>query len=208
MQYKKEMTVAEVGGRLGITRASEKSRLKSRLRELDADAVSVLARNKDKTHRYRATLDGLAALTDHLIPSGASAMREESIAGTFMKSMWMNPSRTAGRRWQRSPWISWAHWQPANAAPENASSTNCSMPEAELDAAVEPAEGRETFGGFSVEGMELSWKPVTMTPLQCRFALWPVEATAGIDRRPRGPLHPVRRPFLRRPIRGVRAGAA
>jgi hypothetical protein len=63
--------------------ASEKSRLKSRLRELDADAVRVLARNKDKTHRYRATPDGLAALNDHLIPSGASAMREESLAGTF-----------------------------------------------------------------------------------------------------------------------------
>ncbi len=57
--------------------------MKSRLRELDADAVCVLARNKDKTHRYRATSDGLAALNDHLIPSGASAMREESIAGTF-----------------------------------------------------------------------------------------------------------------------------
>ncbi|MCF3137702.1 MULTISPECIES: helix-turn-helix domain-containing protein [unclassified Paenarthrobacter] len=63
--------------------ASEKSRLKSRLRELDADAVRVLARKKDKTHRYRATPDGLAALNDYLIPSGASATREESIAETF-----------------------------------------------------------------------------------------------------------------------------
>ncbi|SDP44034.1 hypothetical protein SAMN04487914_111115 [Arthrobacter sp. ok909] len=63
--------------------ASEKSRLKSRLRELDADAVAVLARNKDKTLRYRATPDGLAALTGHLIASGATAMRDESTARTF-----------------------------------------------------------------------------------------------------------------------------
>src|SRR3989442_1702427 len=32
--------------------ASEKSRLKSRLRSLDADTVCVLARNKDRTLRY------------------------------------------------------------------------------------------------------------------------------------------------------------
>lgn len=63
--------------------ASEKSRLKSRLRDLDADAVCILARNKDKTLRYRATPDGLAALNDHLIASGASAMRDESTADTF-----------------------------------------------------------------------------------------------------------------------------
>jgi len=59
--------------------ASEKSRLKSRLRELDADDVYVLARNKDKTHRYRATPDRLAALNDHLIPSGTSAMRDDMV---------------------------------------------------------------------------------------------------------------------------------
>lgn len=63
--------------------SSEKSRLKSRLRELDAGAVAVLARNKDKTLRYRATPDGLAALTGHLIASGASAMRDEETAETF-----------------------------------------------------------------------------------------------------------------------------
>lgn len=63
--------------------ASEKSRLKSRLRQLDADAVCVLARNKDRTIRYRATADGLAALNGHLIASGASAMRDESTAETF-----------------------------------------------------------------------------------------------------------------------------
>lgn len=63
--------------------SSEKSRLKSRLRELDADAVCILARNKDKTLRYRASRDGLAALTDHLIASGASAMRDEDTADTF-----------------------------------------------------------------------------------------------------------------------------
>ncbi|MDJ0318977.1 helix-turn-helix domain-containing protein [Pseudarthrobacter sp. PS3-L1] len=62
---------------------SEKSRLKSRLRELDADAVCVLARNKDKTIRFRATQDGLAALNSHLIASGASAMRDETTAETF-----------------------------------------------------------------------------------------------------------------------------
>ncbi|UVJ39413.1 helix-turn-helix domain-containing protein [Arthrobacter sp. CJ23] len=63
--------------------SSEKSRLKSRLRELDANAVCVLARNKDKTIRFRATPDGLTALTDHLIASGASAMRDEETADTF-----------------------------------------------------------------------------------------------------------------------------
>lgn len=63
--------------------SSEKSRLKSRLRKLDANAVCILARNKDKTIRFRATTDGLAALTDHLIASGASAMRDEGTADTF-----------------------------------------------------------------------------------------------------------------------------
>ncbi|HEX9089771.1 MAG TPA: helix-turn-helix domain-containing protein [Arthrobacter sp.] len=63
--------------------SSEKSRLKSRLRDLDADAVAILARNKDKTLRYRATPDALAALTGHLIASGASAMRDGSTADTF-----------------------------------------------------------------------------------------------------------------------------
>lgn len=63
--------------------SSEKSRLKSRLRDLDADAVAILARNKDKTLRYRASQDGLTALNNHLIASGASAMRDEATAGTF-----------------------------------------------------------------------------------------------------------------------------
>jgi excisionase family DNA binding protein len=63
--------------------ASEKSRLKSRLRHLDAGAVAQLARAKDKTLRYRASADGLAALTGHLIASGATAMRDELTAHTF-----------------------------------------------------------------------------------------------------------------------------
>lgn len=63
--------------------ASEKSRLKSRLRHLDADAICILARNKDRTIRFRATQDGLAALSEHLIASGTSAMRDESTADTF-----------------------------------------------------------------------------------------------------------------------------
>jgi excisionase family DNA binding protein len=63
--------------------SSEKSRLKSRLRELDADAVCILARKKDRTLRYRATPDVLIALSDHLIASGASAMREEATSETF-----------------------------------------------------------------------------------------------------------------------------
>jgi hypothetical protein len=62
---------------------SEKSRLKKRLRDLDADAVCILARNKDRTIRFRATADGLSALNDHLIASGASAMQDESTAETF-----------------------------------------------------------------------------------------------------------------------------
>ena len=67
----------------GWISASEKSRLKSRLRGLDADAVCILARNKDETIRFRATQDGLSALSDHLIASGASAMGDEVTAGTF-----------------------------------------------------------------------------------------------------------------------------
>jgi excisionase family DNA binding protein len=63
--------------------SSEKSRLKSRLRELDADAVCILARNKDKTIRVRVSPDGLAALNDHLIASGAAAMRDQRTAATF-----------------------------------------------------------------------------------------------------------------------------
>ena len=63
--------------------ASEKSRLKKRLSTLDANAVSVLARNKDHTFRYRATPDALIPLTDYLIASGATAMRDESTAETF-----------------------------------------------------------------------------------------------------------------------------
>jgi hypothetical protein len=63
--------------------SSEKSRLKARLRDLDAAAVCVLARNKDHTIRYRATHDALVALSDHLIASGATAMRDQSTAETF-----------------------------------------------------------------------------------------------------------------------------
>ncbi|MET4143814.1 DNA-binding protein [Arthrobacter sp. UYCo732] len=63
--------------------ASEKSRLKKRLSTLDAKAVCVLARNKDRTLRYRATPDALLALSDYLIFSGATAMRDESTAETF-----------------------------------------------------------------------------------------------------------------------------
>ncbi|WP_427018757.1 helix-turn-helix domain-containing protein [Pseudarthrobacter sp. P1] len=63
--------------------SSEKSRLKSRLHELDADAVCILARNKDTTIRFRVSPDGLAALNDHLIASGAAAMRDQSTAATF-----------------------------------------------------------------------------------------------------------------------------
>lgn len=62
---------------------SEKSRLKSRLRQMDAATVCVLARNKDHTTRYRATPDALVALTGYLIASGATAMRDESTAETF-----------------------------------------------------------------------------------------------------------------------------
>ncbi|MFD0046981.1 helix-turn-helix domain-containing protein [Pseudarthrobacter scleromae] len=62
---------------------SEKSRLRSRLRQLDATAVCSLARHKDHTIRYRATTDALALLNSHLIASGATAMRDESTAETF-----------------------------------------------------------------------------------------------------------------------------
>ncbi|MDJ0459296.1 helix-turn-helix domain-containing protein [Arthrobacter sp. NQ7] len=63
--------------------ASEEWRLKKRLSTLDAKAVSVLARNKDHTFRYRATPDALLALSDYLIASGATAMRDEATAETF-----------------------------------------------------------------------------------------------------------------------------
>lgn len=63
--------------------ASVKSRLKGKLRKLDATAVYVLARNKDHITRYRATPDALVALSEYLIASGATAMRDESTAETF-----------------------------------------------------------------------------------------------------------------------------
>lgn len=63
--------------------SSEKSRLKTRLRTLDAAAVCSLARHKDHTTRYRATPDALVVLNDYLIASGATAMRDESTAQTF-----------------------------------------------------------------------------------------------------------------------------
>jgi excisionase family DNA binding protein len=63
--------------------SSEKSRLKSRLHHLDADAVCILARNKDRTIRFRVSPDGLATLNEHLIASGAAAMRDQSTAATF-----------------------------------------------------------------------------------------------------------------------------
>ncbi|MBP2269164.1 excisionase family DNA binding protein [Pseudarthrobacter sp. PvP004] len=63
--------------------SSEKSRLKSRLRHLDAAAVCTLARHKDRTYRYRATRDALDRLSHYLIASGATAMRDESTAETF-----------------------------------------------------------------------------------------------------------------------------
>lgn len=63
--------------------ASEKSRLRNRLRHLDWAAVCSLARNKDHTVRYRATPDALAALNDYLVASGSTAMRDRSTAETF-----------------------------------------------------------------------------------------------------------------------------
>lgn len=63
--------------------SSEKSRLRNRLRHLDATAVCSLARNKDHITRYRATPDALVAISDYLIASGATAMRDETTAETF-----------------------------------------------------------------------------------------------------------------------------
>ncbi|MFJ4226377.1 helix-turn-helix domain-containing protein [Paenarthrobacter nicotinovorans] len=63
--------------------SSEKSRLKSRLRQLDAAAVCALARHKDRTVRYRATVEARERLNDYLIASGAAAMRDEATAKKF-----------------------------------------------------------------------------------------------------------------------------
>ncbi|MFH5878218.1 helix-turn-helix domain-containing protein [Arthrobacter sp. NA-172] len=63
--------------------SSEKSRLKSRLNEMDADTVRILARNKDRTLRFRVSPDGIAILIDHLIVSGAAAMQDQDMAETF-----------------------------------------------------------------------------------------------------------------------------
>jgi excisionase family DNA binding protein len=62
---------------------SERSRLKSRLNDMDADTVRILARNKDKTLRFRISPDGLTVLIDHLIVSGAAAMLDKDTAETF-----------------------------------------------------------------------------------------------------------------------------
>lgn len=63
--------------------SSEKSRLKSRLNAMDADTVRILARNKDKTLRFRISPDGITILIDHLIVSGAAAMQDQDTAETF-----------------------------------------------------------------------------------------------------------------------------
>lgn len=63
--------------------ASEKSRLRSRLRGRTAEDVAVLARNKDRVYRYRASADGLSLLDDQLIPGGVSALRNDDMAARF-----------------------------------------------------------------------------------------------------------------------------
>ncbi|MET3920887.1 hypothetical protein [Arthrobacter sp. UYEF20] len=50
---------------------------------MDANAVCILARNKDTTTRFRVSPDGLAALNDHLIASGPTAMRDQGTAARF-----------------------------------------------------------------------------------------------------------------------------
>lgn len=71
------------GGNPGWISASEKSRLRSRLHGRTAEDVAVLARNKDRVFRYRASADGLSLLHDRLIPGGVSALRSEDIAARF-----------------------------------------------------------------------------------------------------------------------------
>ena len=71
------------GGDPAWISASEKSRLRSRLRGRTAEDVAVLARNKDRVYRYRASADGLSLLDDQLIPGGVSALRNDDTAARF-----------------------------------------------------------------------------------------------------------------------------
>ncbi|ACL42180.1 conserved hypothetical protein (plasmid) [Pseudarthrobacter chlorophenolicus A6] len=61
----------------------ELSRLKNRLRKMDAGEVAILARNKDKTRRYRITVDGVPLVIEHLIPTGQTSMSDENVAASF-----------------------------------------------------------------------------------------------------------------------------
>ncbi|WP_028265025.1 hypothetical protein [Arthrobacter sp. MA-N2] len=49
---------------------------------MDADTVCILARNKDKTLRFRISPDGLTVLIDHLIVRGAAAMQDKDTGCT------------------------------------------------------------------------------------------------------------------------------
>ena len=116
--------------------------MKRRLLELDADAVRVLARNKDRTHRYRATPDGLAggsgSAEGYVIAGDVSALVdafgpvEDRNGNAIIHEVDLDEPFVDGRAPMAAIAVDlWIHWRPANAAPDNASSTNCSMSEPE-----------------------------------------------------------------------------
>ncbi|WP_240630135.1 helix-turn-helix domain-containing protein [Specibacter cremeus] len=63
--------------------SSEKARLKARLRDLTADDVAILSRNRSTCRRYQGTPDAVDVLRSHLLPSGAAAMGVDEIAERF-----------------------------------------------------------------------------------------------------------------------------
>lgn len=63
--------------------AAEKYRLKSRLGEMRAEDVHLLARNRAAVKRYRATLAAVDLLRPRLMPTAGSAMHDEATATRF-----------------------------------------------------------------------------------------------------------------------------
>lgn len=53
------------------------------MREMDPVHVCILARNKDRTLRFRVSPEWIPAMTERLIASGATAMRDGPTAAAF-----------------------------------------------------------------------------------------------------------------------------
>lgn len=60
-----------------------RSRLRSRLRDMDAQELAVRARRRANTTRWRANEEALTRLADYLVLTGRSALTEDAVAARF-----------------------------------------------------------------------------------------------------------------------------